>query len=131
MPLGHVVTVTPAVVSVRPICWKANPAKSSVPVTIEAKLDEPVSSVSDAYLRLHLISHRLIRPHFANMDGLFGNPASRSHRFGWQAEEAVDLARNQVAELIGADPREIPVYRYRQWVLLDDEGGLSPAGVVA
>lgn len=31
----------------------------------------------------------------------------------------------------GADPREIPVYRYQQWVLLDDEGGLSPAGVVA
>jgi len=39
--------------------------------------------------------------------GHFGNPASRSHRYGWQAEELVDIARNQVADLIGADPREI------------------------
>lgn len=41
------------------------------------------------------------------MEGNFGNPASRSHRFGWQAEEAVDIARSQVAELVNADPREI------------------------
>ena len=37
----------------------------------------------------------------------FGNPASRSHRYGWEAEEAVESARQQVARLVGADPKEI------------------------
>ncbi len=40
-------------------------------------------------------------------DGNFGNPASRSHAYGWRAEEAVEEARAQVARLINADPREI------------------------
>ncbi len=40
-------------------------------------------------------------------EGNFGNPASRSHKYGWEAEEAVELARRQVADLIHADPREI------------------------
>ncbi|MBK7665675.1 MAG: IscS subfamily cysteine desulfurase [Sterolibacteriaceae bacterium] len=37
----------------------------------------------------------------------FGNPASRSHAYGWAAEQAVELAREQVAALVGADPKEI------------------------
>ncbi|MDC1027410.1 IscS subfamily cysteine desulfurase [Candidatus Thioglobus sp.] len=44
---------------------------------------------------------------FLTMEGDFGNPASRSHFYGWQAEKAVDEARSQVADLVGADPREI------------------------
>ncbi|MCG6202348.1 IscS subfamily cysteine desulfurase [Psychromonas antarctica] len=44
---------------------------------------------------------------FLTAEGEFGNPSSRSHRFGWQAEEAVDIAREQIADLINADPREI------------------------
>ncbi|MEJ2454521.1 MAG: IscS subfamily cysteine desulfurase [Candidatus Thiodiazotropha sp.] len=40
-------------------------------------------------------------------DGDFGNPASRSHAFGWKADEAVTRARKQVAELVNADPKEI------------------------
>jgi len=41
------------------------------------------------------------------LEGNFGNPASRSHVFGWKAEEAVEEARQHVADLVNSDPREI------------------------
>jgi cysteine desulfurase len=44
---------------------------------------------------------------FMSFDGNFGNPASRSHSFGWKADEAVEEARNNLATLMGCDPREI------------------------
>ncbi len=51
------------------------------------------------------VAERMAR--FLTRDGVFGNPASRSHAFGWAAEQAVDQARQQVAALVNADPREI------------------------
>ena len=42
-----------------------------------------------------------------SLDGNFGNPASRSHSFGWKAEEAIEQARSDVASLVNCDPREI------------------------
>lgn len=44
---------------------------------------------------------------YLTMDGDFGNPASNSHYYGWQADDAVKNSRKQVADLIGADPKEI------------------------
>jgi len=44
---------------------------------------------------------------YMTTDGMYGNPASRSHSFGWDADEAVSQSRQYVADLINADPREI------------------------
>ena len=44
---------------------------------------------------------------FLTPEGEFGNPASRSHRFGWKADEAVEQARSHVANLVNCDPREV------------------------
>ncbi len=72
--------------------------------------------MSDVKLPIYLdyaattpIDHRVAAKmaEFLTIDGAFGNPASRSHQFGWKAEQAVDEARQHVADLINADPREI------------------------
>ena len=53
----------------------------------------------------HRVASKMME--FLTPEGEFGNPASRSHRFGWKADEAVEEARSHVANLVNCDPREI------------------------
>ena len=53
------------------------------------------------------VDRRIANKMIPYLTELYGNPASRSHAFGWAADEAVELAREQVCSLINADPREI------------------------
>jgi cysteine desulfurase len=53
------------------------------------------------------VDPRVVRKMLPYLGELYGNPASRSHAFGWAADEAVELAREQVSALVNADPREI------------------------
>jgi len=53
------------------------------------------------------VDRRVVQQMLPYLSEHYGNPASRSHAYGWAAEEAVEIAREHVAALIGADPREI------------------------
>lgn len=63
-------------------------------------LDYAATTPVDPRVAAKLVQH-------LTMDGIFANPASRSHMYGWQAEAAVEGARKQVAKLLNADTREI------------------------
>jgi cysteine desulfurase len=73
---------------------KKVPVRNALPVYLDYAATTPV----DVRVAAKMI------PYLTEM---FGNPASRSHAYGWAADEAVELAREQVCALIGADPREI------------------------
>ncbi|MEG3592560.1 MAG: IscS subfamily cysteine desulfurase [Pseudomonadota bacterium] len=72
-------------------------------------MNEPKLPIYLDYLATTPVDDRVLQKMIEHMtlDGDFGNPASRSHSFGWSAEKAVDAARNNVAALLNADPREI------------------------
>ncbi len=70
------------------------PARTAQPVYLDYAATTPVDPRVAVKMLLYLTE-------------IFGNPASRSHAYGWAADEAVELAREQVCALINADPREI------------------------
>ncbi|SDC76214.1 cysteine desulfurase [Paraburkholderia lycopersici] len=73
-------------------------------------LRDPERRVQPVYLDYAAttpVDPRVARRMLPYMTQIFGNPASRSHAYGWAADEAVELAREQVASLVNADPREI------------------------
>ena len=82
----------------------------SKPGTVE----EPAAELQDVKLPIYLDNHattpldpRVLDEMLPYLSGRFGNPASRSHSFGWETAKAVDTARERVAKLIGAAPGEI------------------------
>src|SRR2546427_9026038 len=69
-------------------------------------VNRPFYRANHATTPLDPRAHDAMRPFLTDQ---FGNAASRNHKFGWEAEQAVEEARKQIAALIGADPREIVI----------------------
>ncbi len=95
------------------------------PVTVVIdSLDEAPADAADAYLRLHLLSHRLVRPHDVNMDGVFGVLAN----VAWTSLGPVDVARvEEVRARCKAEGRHLEVYGVDKFPRMTDY--VVPAGV--
>ncbi|WP_353190179.1 IscS subfamily cysteine desulfurase [Pandoraea pnomenusa] len=78
----------------------SSPAPSPTPSLFEAPIYMDYSATTP-------VDPRVVEKMVPYLAVNFGNPASRSHSYGWAAEEAVETAREHVAALLGADPREI------------------------
>ena len=72
-----------------------------------SSLVQPSMPVYMDYSSTTPIDPRVVDAMLPWLTNQFGNPASRSHAYGWSAESAVEIARQHVADLVGADPREI------------------------
>ena len=80
---------------------------SHIPYTLPASIVQPQMPVYMDYSSTTPVDPRVVDAMLPWLTNQFGNPASRSHAYGWSAEEAVEIAREHVAALVGADPREI------------------------
>jgi cysteine desulfurase len=80
---------------------------STIAYTSHKTVPQPEMPVYMDYSATTPIDPRVVDAMLPWLTNQFGNPASRSHAYGWNAEEAVEIARANVAALVGADPREI------------------------
>src|SRR5260370_577165 len=88
----------------------SNEMSNSGVVISESTAPLPVGVTLPIYMDNHAttpMDPRVLDAMLPYFGKIFGNAASRNHQFGWEAEQAVDLAREQVAKLIGCTPKEI------------------------